>query len=203
MLKIKYAGKLGMVFACTCLLSLLAACGQKEEIQSTSLQIGKEGNIISTIVEDFDKAYYTTEGLEAMIQEEISSYNAKKVNAVSLESVVASENMEGRIIVTINFASSEDYTNFNKEELFYGTISQAIEAGYDLPAKLVSVADQTKTIGREEVKAMDKNHILIIAENTMVLLPRKAVYISEGTKLINHKGINVENTDGLTYVIME
>lgn len=203
MLKMKYAGKLGILFASICLFSLLAACGQKEEIQSTNLQIGKEGNIISTIVEDFDKTYYTTEGLESMIQEEISSYNATKADAVSLKSVEIPENMEGKIIVTMNFDSSDDYTNFNKEELFYGTIAQAIEAGYDLPVSLYSVDDQTRAIGREEIKAMDKNYILIIAENTTVILPKKAVYISEGTNLINHKEINVENTDELTYVIME
>lgn len=203
MLKKKYAGKFGKAFTIFCLVSLLAACGQKDEIQSTNLKISKEGNIISTIVEDFDKTYYTTEGLESMIQDEINSYNAKKTDAVSLQSVEIPENMEGKVIVTMSFASSEDYTEFNEEELFYGTISQAIAAGYKLPSKLISVSDQTKTIGRQDIEAMTDHHVLIMAEKTVVVLPHKAVYISEGVELIGSKKINVANANGLTYVIME
>lgn len=203
MLKMRYAGKLFVLLVGILLLGLLTACGQNDEIQSTNLKIGKEGTVTSTIVEDFDKDYYTVEGLEAMIQEEISAYNAGKADAISLISVEVQDNMENKIIVNMKFASAEDYANFNKEDFFYGTVSQAIEAGYEIPQKLYSASDMTKTIRKEEINAMSGKHILIIAESTKVLLPQKAVYISEGVDLINHKEINVEYTDDPAYVIME
>ncbi len=203
MLKKRYADKPVALLIGICFAGLLAACGQKEEIQSTNLKVEKNGTVISTIVEDFGKEYYSAEGLETMISEEINAFNGDNPEAVSLKEVMIPQDSEGLIMVTMQFASAENYADFNDTELFYGTLIQAKEAGYTLPQKLLSASDLSKTIGQEEITAAEKKYVLIFAENTMVQLPKKAVYISEGINVIDQKTIDVEQAEGLHYVIME
>ena len=203
MLKGKYRNKLLTIMLCMLLTFALCACGETEKIDTSYLKIGNEGSVTSVIVEDFDKAYYTIEGLENMIQEEIFKYNETNQNAISLESTVVDKEKPEIVTVTLKFAACDDYSNFNDVQLFYGTVEQALNEGYSLNVSLDSVADDGTSITMNDIASMSDSYILIMEENGKVLLPKKAVYISSGVTVINSKHIDVESTDGLSYVIMK
>ena len=204
MRKKRYAGMLAAVFFALLPAVLASGCGKSENGQETTgLRIEKNGGVTSCIVESFDKTYYSLEGLEAMIREEIAAYDPSGSGAVTLQSAEVPEEETGKVIVTMKYASVEDYAKFNETVLFYGTVAQAQEAGYKFDEKLVSVSDKTKTLAGTDLTAMADSPVLITGEALQVMLPAKVIYISDGAELVNSKCVNAVNTDGLTYVIMK
>lgn len=201
MLEKRFAGVMAAVFFFLCL-PALAGCTEKKSGEAVAgLQIDKNGRIISHIVEAFDKDYYTIEGLEAMIQKETAEYNAQKPEAVTFQSAELSG--EGDIVVTMQFASAEDYRAFNGSVLFYGTIAQAKEEGFSLDTEVVSVSDGTKKLGKADMEAMPDSHILIVDESVQISLPDKVLYMTEGTELLNGKSIRAGQEAKMTYVIIK
>lgn len=179
---------------------LLSGCGgEAEKVTVTSLRIGKDGSVTSDIVEDFGKENYTVEGLEAMIREEAERYNTgSSPNAVILSSIATSETEEGKVLVTMQYASSADYMEFNGVELFYGTPAEAEAAGFKLNVELIGASDAGSRIGREEMLDMKTAHILIVrqsAQVSQVVLPEKILYISEGTLLAGNKTATLPGPD--------
>lgn len=192
-----------------------AGCGDETEtVQVTSLRIGKDGSVTSDIVEDFGEENYTLESLEAMIREEAEHYNAGgSPNAVTLESIAMSETEEGKVLVTMQYASSADYMEFNGVELFYGTPAEAEAAGFQLNVELIGASDAGSRIGQAQILDMKDAHILIIrqsAQVSQVILPGKILYMSEGTQLAGNRTATLpgpdEDTDitwmgELTYIL--
>ncbi len=155
-------------------------------MQVTSLQIGKDGSVTSDIVEEFGKENYALESLEAMILEEAERYNAGGAEAVSLRNIAMSEDEEGKVLVTMQYASCNDYMNFNGVELFYGTPAEAEAAGFKLNVELIGASDAGSRIGQAQILDMKNAHILIIrqsAQVSQVVLPEKILYMSEGVQL--------------------
>ena len=157
--------KLGVILAvCFALCPLLSGCGEEvETVQITSLQIGKDGSVTSDIVEEFGKENYALESLEAMILEEAGRYNAAGgAEAVSLSNITMSEAEEGKVLVTMRYASCDDYMHFN------------------------GASDAGSRIGQAQILDMKNVHILIIrqsAQVSQVVLPEKILYMSEGVQL--------------------
>lgn len=197
------------------LCSFWASCGDETEtVQVTSLRIGRDGSVTSDIVEDFGKENYTLESLEAMIREEAEHYNAgSSPNAVTLESIAMSETEEGKVLVTMQYASSADYMEFNGVELFYGTPAEAEAAGFQLNVELIGASDAGSRIGQAQILDMKDAHLLIIrqsAQVSQVILPGKILYMSEGTQLAGNRTATLpgpdEDTDitwmgELTYIL--
>lgn len=197
------------------LCSFWSGCGDETEtVQVTSLRIGKDGSVTSDIVEDFGEENYALESLEAMIREETERYNAgSSPNAVTLGSIAMSETEEGKVLVTMQYASSADYMEFNGVELFYGTPAEAEAAGFQLNVELIGASDAGSRIGQAQILDMKDAHILIIrqsAQVSQIILPGKILYMSEGTQLAGNRTATLpgpdEDTDitwvgELTYIL--
>lgn len=181
---------------------LLTGCGQSGTgEQVTELQIDKNGGVTGTIVEAFDKEYYTLDGLEAMIQSEMTEYN-RSGEKISLKKAELSED-GSTVTVVMHYVSCEDYTAFNEEELFYGTIAEALKKGYTFDTKFVKTSGETLALSKEALEEMAEKHVLIVRESIQVSLPAKVLYMTEGTVSVNNKCIQAQNASGLTYVIMK
>lgn len=206
----RYAKLPAAVFSVLCAF-LLAGCGTaKTDTSMTNLQIDKSGRITHTIVETFDKDFYTVDGLEAMIQEEINDYDASFQNGeVLLENVVLSETEADEIVVTMQYSSGDVYAAFNDVELFFGTVAAARSAGYDLNVMLVDSTDATRTVKLSDLTGTDTNHILITNQSIEIGLPYKVLYLSEEAQLVDGKTVSIQSqneadslkTDSLVYVI--
>lgn len=204
------------IFSLLCACAFIAGCGEGEDgVQVTNLQIDKNGRVTSNIVEDFDKEFYSVDALQEMVQTEIDDYNGTHPEAVVLAEVKPYGEEEEKILVSMQFATCEDYEAFNGAELFYGTVEQAQAAGFSLDVELINAYDATKRIGESDILGMKDMHILIVrqsAQVSRVLVPEKVQYMTEGTTLAGAKAVTMPGPENpsdiywmgeLTYILMK
>lgn len=212
----RYAGIPAAVFSILCACVFIAGCAEGEDgVQVTNLQIDKNGRVTSNIVEDFDKEFYSVDALQEMVQTEIDEYNGTHPEAVALAELKPYGEEEKKVLVSMQFATCEDYEAFNDAELFYGTVEQAQAAGFSLDVELISTSDGTKKIGESEVLGMKDMHILIVrqsAQVSQISVPEKVQYTTEGTTLAGAKTVIMPGPENLsdinwkgelTYVLMK
>lgn len=112
----------------TVLLTVTGCGASKGEV--TAVTIDKDGHVSNVIYEQFDKEYYDLQELSDMATQEVSEYNSEYLEPrITLDKVEAID--EGSFArVSMKYDSAEDFSNFNDEDLFYGTIEEALAAGY-------------------------------------------------------------------------
>lgn len=207
-------GKLKQAARLTALLSLcvimLAGCGRSgapAAITVPTISVSDKGAVTSYLVSDFDKDYYDIEELDSMAKEEAAQFNSSH-NAVpdspfvSVESVEMASDGSARAVVTMKFKDAESYGEFSGTTLYYGTIAQAHEEGYDLDVELVSAKDGA-SIGRKEIYDMSTRHILILNEKVNVVCPKKPLYISKGAVIGSDGTVDLTQTEGSAYIILK
>lgn len=181
-----------------------SAKGSEAEVDATTICIDEDGTVTHKIIEPFDGANHNVEALTSFIQEEIKEYNTEKgeeaVTLVSVEEITAEDGTKN-VSVVMTYLTAEDYRDCNGKLLFYGTVSQAIEAGYDIHVELKSVKDDSKSIGAEQIKAMGESHIVIYEENVQISLTSPILYINPECELINKYMATGNSTAVHTYII--
>lgn len=159
---------------------LLTGCGASGSANMNTVSIGKDGTIAHTIVESFERNFYDVGELEAMAQEKIEKCSNGE-GSIVCESVEAGN---GKVIVKMTYQTGEDYTNYNRRELFCGTVGEAFEKGYSL--KDIVKEDGT-VISDEELSAIRENHVVIVqtkaGEELDVNVYDKILYTSAGITL--------------------
>lgn len=141
---------------------LLAGCGSGSSTDSADMEtvsIKKDGTIEHLIIGQFDEEHkerYDIDDLSAKAQEKIDSYS-NEADGIVLES--AEEN-DGKFIVRITYKSGEDYTLFNRRELFYGTVAEASAQGFSV--RNIFSEDGTAMNDTEQIW---ENHVVFIQTN--------------------------------------
>lgn len=124
-----------VVLLASCLFFIfLTGCG-KEQYDNNTLIFNKDGSITHYIAEDFNSDEYNFEDWKNVTEEEIANYNSKNGEKVKLTDI---NYVDNKLSCKIIYADDDAYFDFNGEPLFYGTVAQAINAGYSL---LVPVTD--------------------------------------------------------------
>lgn len=109
-----------MFLAAAALSLLLSGCGAVNDVDTTTVVIKKDGAIEENIVTDFDKDYYSVEGLEQMLGEQIQAYNQTAgADTVKLLSVEEKEG-ENRVKAKIAYSAGEDYSQIHNQVFFAG-----------------------------------------------------------------------------------
>lgn len=163
--------------------------------------LDETGSLRVSMVESFDKEYYSTAELDAMVREETSAYSG-----VTLESVAMSEDGSGNVVVTFDFADAGAYESYFGSELFYGTVRQAVTSGYQLEGNLVSAKDGS-AITAEQINKAAEQRVLIVSGQAEIRAPRQILYYSANLT-IDENGYAVavgdaENDGALSYVIVD
>jgi hypothetical protein len=175
-----------------------AGCSGEE---TGGVSVSGDGKITASIVESFDKAYYNQDELQNMILEEAASYNRSSGESLISVDKVSVENGVAKVRMT--YADADAYAGFNNGVFFMGTVSEAQMAGYDTNKVLTSVNDSLTTVGQSDMLAMTGVKILITDMKEPVLLPGKAVYISQNAA-VDKKLKTVtfdEESEGLAYIL--
>lgn len=174
-----------MIMAITC---IIAGCGRVNASSSDmdTISVMKDGKIVQTIVDHFDQNYYDVDELSAMTNEKIELYSDADGDIVC-ESVEEKDDM---IVVKIAYKTSEDYTDFNGGEFFFGTVKEALEAGYSVKDM---VLDDGQALSDTQLKQIENNHVVIIqaeAENELgINVYDKILYISADAVLSGKKDV--------------
>lgn len=181
--------------------AVLAGCGGAklpDTVENTSLSIEKTGEITSYTVGVFDREYYDLDELETMGREEVAAYNTAHqtgdVAPLFLEQVARLPGDDGMVVVSYRYDSAETYGSFNGRTLFYGTVEQAVKAGYDfegLNQVLFDTKGEKSIVSAQlETDGMAKKHVILLEEQTRVYCPYKVAYISENADALEDGSID-------------
>lgn len=196
-----------MLLACACIM-LLAGCGQAkvpDVVKVTSVAIASNGEVTSYLVESFDKEYYNVTDLTTMAMEEASEYNKEHKDGdsipIAVEKVELLTEDSGKVVLTHKFNNADSYARYNEAILFYGTVSQAKEAGLDLNAVYTSVKDGT-LLSKEQLEQQGDKMILVTDAKAVFYLPGKVTHISGG--VYNEDGtVDTTNAEGTVIVLLK
>lgn len=217
-------GKAIIILLCFCTLGL-TACGEvvqwdkessngnneaTDEVASTvsSLSVEKNGNISSTIIEDFFESYYDEDGLKSMIESFIDDYKAE--NAAAQIKLKSCKVKDGVVKVLMEYGDYRTYAGYNGEEFFAGTISDANMAGFDLNVTLKSVSDDT-TVSKPELLGMGDSHIVIIggennpeqSEQLRINCFNEILYVGDGVTTVGKKSADVSLSEGYRIIVFK
>mgnify|MGYP006893909294 FL=1 len=188
---------------------LLGACGTKLDVQENTIALQRNGKILEAAVESFDQSYYDQEELNTYVQNAVDDYTAE--HGKKSVSVTDSKVEEKKAYLTLQYENAETFTDFTGIECFSGSIVEAQSAGYDFDLDFYPVTDgkaDTKTVKGSTLLDDDDLKVLIVKENSDLIVPGKIAYVStEGTEVTSEKQVNVtqkeQDTDEavLVYVL--
>ncbi|MBE5827739.1 MAG: hypothetical protein E7307_14040 [Butyrivibrio sp.] len=169
----------------------MTGCGQGAN-EVSSVTIDKDGHISNVIYETFDKEYYSLEELSEMASKEVSEYNSEYISPkISLDKVETVD--DGAFVkLSMNYDSASDFSNFNDESLFYGTLEEAEAAGYRMSGELID----SNGVKIESSFAQDHpdRHIIITTDKSNIIAPFNIEYTSKGVTLLGKKEAVLEST---------
>ncbi len=188
---------------------LLGACGAKLDVQENTIALQRNGKILEAAVESFDQSYYDQEELDTYVQNAVDDYTAE--HGKKSVSVTDSKVEEKKAYLTLQYENAETFSDFTGIECFSGSIVEAQSAGYDFNLDFYPVTEgkaDTKTVKGSTLLEDDDLKVLIVKENSDLIVPGKIAYVStEGTEVTSEKQVNVtqkeQDTDEavLVYVL--
>lgn len=194
---------------CIGMCMLMAACGTKLDVQENTIALQRNGKILETAVETFDQSYYKEDELNSYIQNAVDDYTAE--HGKKSVSVTESKVEEKKAYLTLQYENAETFQDFSGIECFSGSIVEAQSAGYDFEQDFYPVTDgkaDKKTVRGSSLLEDDDLKVLIVKENSDLIVPGKIAYVStEGTEVTSEKQVNVtqkqQDTDEsvLVYVL--
>lgn len=194
---------------CIGMCMLMAACGTKLDVQENTIALQRNGKILEAAVETFDQSYYKEDELNSYIQNAVDDYTAE--HGKKSVSVTESKVEEKKAYLTLQYENAETFQDFSGIECFSGSIVEAQSTGYDFEQDFYPVTDgkaDKKTVRGSSLLEDDDLKVLIVKENSDLIVPGKIAYVStEGTEVTSEKQVNVtqkqQDTDEsvLVYVL--
>ena len=194
---------------CIGMCMLMTACGTKLDVQENTIALQRNGKILEAAVETFDQSYYKEDELNSYIQNAVDDYTAE--HGKKSVSVTESKVEEKKAYLTLQYENAETFQDFSGIECFSGSIVEAQSAGYDFDLDFYPVTDgkaDKKTVRGSSLLEDDDLKVLIVKENSDLIVPGKIAYVStEGTEVTSEKQVNVtqkqQDTDEsvLVYVL--
>ena len=183
----KIAAACSMTF---CLALVAAGCGQQKE-NVTTMTIDSEGKVSYVIYEDFSEDYYDVTELSDMAEKEIAEYNSEYISEkiALLETEVIENEDQSKVKLKMTFDSYSDFSNFNQESLFYGTVKEAREQGYKISTGLVD--DKGEKLPDSYLEDHEDHHIVITDDRSRIVTPYSIEYMSNGTTLNGKKEADI------------
>ncbi len=174
---------------------MLEACSPKSYTADTNTIFPqKKGAVVQVLVSDFDKDYYDKDELMQYIENAVMDF--QQVRGEESMFLRSCEVEDKTVRVRLDFATSKDYSLFNEQTLFCGTIAEALEEGYSFDSDFYTVEENQKTeeVVKSEILEKEKYHVVIIDHSTWVELPGRLRYIG-GDAAIIHSKKQVEITE--------
>ncbi|MDF2586875.1 MAG: hypothetical protein K0S41_716 [Anaerocolumna sp.] len=169
---------------------LMVGCKRKdivitdEDVKTNTILVKNDGTIQAATVEVFDKSYYNLTELNTFITENINKYNQTNgENAITLNSL---EQKDGDAVLILNFSNIDHYKTFNKVEANLLTAEEAKSSDLTLPDVFVNASDSSY-ISKDVALKNGKYKVLVLNENTDVLVDGTIKYYSEGALISKSK----------------
>lgn len=194
---------------------LMCGCGAPkvpDKVDVTSISITEDGGVTSYLVDEFDKDYYNISDLTAMAIGEVADYNTKNQTGEDIPIVV--EKVEGmqdgsnKVRVIHKYNKTDTYMDYNGSVLFYGTVKEALDAGYlserggSSSLVLKDVKDDTLMVKEQLLQDQDR-YLVITNEAARVYCPAKVTHVSEGATYMDDGSVDCPGTEELSVMLLK
>ncbi len=192
--------KVFVLFAVLLCMCMCACTEQKpENIGTTTVYVRDDGSITATFVEDFSQPQYDMTELQTMTETEITEYNS--LNGEGTVTMTFFE-VEGNIAkMQLDFVNDTAYSDFIGEDLFVGTIAEALDAGYVLDVSLTNPNNSEEFIGEHELLTMQESNIVIVENAVRVRTESKMTYMSSDAVYIDEHEIDGYDNEDVTVIV--
>ncbi len=188
-----------LLFCIVGISALLTGCGATR-YETNTLVLGKDGGVTEYLSEEFPIDLYDIDEWKSECNDQIDSCNkASGDEVVKLKDVELSDSI---LRCSIEYRDDDAYYDFNGIALFYGTIGQAVKAGYSLMVPVVSAEDGT-AISSDELARMTDSHILIYSEPVDIVTYKKIDYISNAVSVSEDRKAASIDGDGTGYIVFD
>lgn len=206
--------KVGLFLGLFLSVLFVSGCSKEEEtyipVTTNTVEVTEDGRIVSYIVESFEKDYYDINELESMVRTEIEEYNVEKKDLstqagsapIMVDKVMMAEDGSSNVVVALSFQNASVYTDYMGKELFYGTVQEAVSAGYDVDKKLAEVKSGELFTGEKLQKNYEKR-ILILEDAVSVRAYGKVQYLSANAKKTEEGFVDCTADQELKYIIIK
>ncbi len=156
-----------------------------ETITENSLAVDPEGKVVEYLVDDFEKDYYSVEGLTEMVKAEAKEYNGNHISGegqpIHVLKVEKVADGSDRVLVNREYNNSDTYRVCTGNKLYYGTVAQMKEALEQVDSTMTFTGVKKKdTVTLFQVLAMTEKHVIITDVPANFYCPNKVEYISQG-----------------------
>lgn len=197
--------KVTLVLLGTIFLVAMTGCGKNklsitaEDVTTNTIVIKKDNTVQSSIVEDFDKDYYSQEELEAFINEEVTDYNEKNgEDQIKMHSIHVADQ---KASVVFNYNDIDDYAVFNGINAKVLTTSQALQDDSILSVVEFVDAKSGDTVSRETALSKEGATVLVIQEPLDIKIGGTILYYSNAQKA--EKDVLKSSGENVTVVVFE
>lgn len=180
----------GAIAVTAMMTTLLTGCGdQLSDAAVSTVSLQKDGSVEVVTVEDFGEEYYSEDELSQTIAEELTKYNTTQESVKNKELKVK----DGTAKLTMEYAEGTDYASFNDCVFYYGTVSGAVSAGYDLSSVMnaVSREDTNKVLVTKDLDTLAENKMIILTEPYEIRTYAKILYASSNVSVTGDKEASI------------
>lgn len=151
-----------------------------EVVDINTMVIREDGKVQVAIVDVFDEDYYEMEEFKDFITNEIDQYNADHGEGSITFDII--EQKDKKVIVVITYSNIEHYSAFNSTSGQLVSAATAKGGDSNLQSKLPeSFLDKKgETITSAQALKKDEYKVLVINENTKIIVEGKILYYSNG-----------------------
>lgn len=176
---------------------ILSGCSMKYSAEENAVYVNKNGEVVSAIVESFDKEYYDAEELQDMLEQSVVEYNAENgKNSIEVDSFKLDN---GVLKVIMNYLTWADYSNFNEVQFFAGELSDIQGKNYGKNISFIS-RDGSETVAFETIEG--DYRVVLVEEKIVVQTAGKIAYVSENMSVEGDKLARLkEDAAGIGYII--
>lgn len=169
-----------------------------DDISVNTILAKANGTLQVATVEDFNKPYYTLNGLQEFVKNEINLYNQKAGGEKVIIDNVQLKN--AKAIVLLTYTGMDQYAAFNQVTSAY--FNGGIENNpLSLPATLVSAKDGS-TANSNEVIKNEKYKVLVMNEPYDIIVDGTIKYYSDNAVLVDKSKVQ-SAAEGMTVVVFK
>ncbi len=161
----------------------LAGCGSEDAPSvhdGQAVTIDAEGTVLCELVESFDKDYYDADELKSIVSEEISEFNGERLRSDAAQLVDVKKTGD-KVRMSIRFATTSDFMEFNDCLLLYDSVAAARDSGYTFSGDLTD-KNGTK-ITSDALSRLQNAHVVICDDPYTIETPYDIKYCSGGIDL--------------------
>ena len=190
------------IFASCLFLFIFTGCGKKHYDRPT-YEFKKNGHIIEHLSEEFPSSEYDETEWEDSIRSSADSYKNGKDGSINIKKVRYEDDI---LDCSVDYSDDDAYFYLNEQPLFYGTVGEALKAGYGLSSPVVSVKKGDK-LSADKLKGMSDHKIIIFIANSDkgadLKTYRKMDYVTENLSVDDSKKKATVTDDNTAYIVFD